>query len=32
VRFLVHLLLRRGLNIFAWYRIALAGALVYFYY
>jgi undecaprenyl-diphosphatase len=32
VRFLVHLLLRKGLNVFAWYRIALAGALVYFYY
>jgi undecaprenyl-diphosphatase len=32
VRFLVHWLTRHGLGLFAWYRLALAGALaVYFY-
>lgn len=31
VRFLVHLLLRHGLNVFAWYRLAVAGALAYYY-
>ena len=30
VRFLVHLLLRHGLNIFAWYRLAFAGVLILF--
>ena len=32
VRFLVHLLLRRGLNLFAWYRLGIAGVLAYYYY
>ncbi|WP_414661528.1 undecaprenyl-diphosphate phosphatase [Horticoccus sp. 23ND18S-11] len=32
IRFTVHLLLRHGLNFFAWYRIALAGALAWHYY
>lgn len=32
VRFLVHFLLRHGLNFFAWYRLVLAGALVLHYY
>jgi undecaprenyl-diphosphatase len=32
VRFLVHFLLRHGLNFFAWYRLLLAGALVLHYY
>lgn len=32
VRFLVHFLLRHGLNFFAWYRLLLAGALVMHYY
>lgn len=32
VRYFVHFLLRHGLNFFAWYRLALAGALAYYYY
>lgn len=32
VRFLVHFLLRHGLNFFAWYRLVLAGALMLHYY
>lgn len=32
VRFLVHFLLRHGLNFFAWYRLLLAGALILHYY
>lgn len=32
VRYLVHLLLRHGLNIFAWYRLILAGLLAMHYY
>jgi undecaprenyl-diphosphatase len=32
VRYFVHLLLRHGLNVFAWYRLALAGALAAHYY
>jgi undecaprenyl-diphosphatase len=32
VRFFVQVLLRHGLNMFAWYRIALAGALAFQYY
>lgn len=32
VRFFLHLLLRHGLNLFAWYRLVLAGALVLHYY
>lgn len=32
IRFFVHLLLRHGLNAFAWYRLALAGALALHYY
>lgn len=31
VRFLVHLLLRRGLNYFAWYRLILAGGILLYY-
>jgi undecaprenyl pyrophosphate phosphatase UppP len=32
VRFLVHFLLRHGLNFFAWYRLLLGGALAMHYY
>jgi undecaprenyl-diphosphatase len=32
VRYFVHLLLRHGLNVFAWYRLAVAGALAWFYF
>jgi undecaprenyl-diphosphatase len=32
VRFFVQVLLRHGLNMFAWYRLALAGALALHYY
>jgi undecaprenyl-diphosphatase len=32
VRYFVHLLVRHGLNVFAWYRLALAGALLMYYY
>lgn len=32
VRYMVQLLIRHGLNVFAWYRLALAGALTYYYY
>lgn len=32
VRYFAHLLVRHGLNVFAWYRLALAGALALYYY
>jgi undecaprenyl-diphosphatase len=32
VRYFANLLVRHGLNFFAWYRIALAGALAFYYY
>ena len=32
VRYFAQLLLRHGLNFFAWYRLALAGALLLYYY
>jgi undecaprenyl-diphosphatase len=32
VRFLVHWLTRHGLGIFAWYRLAVAGALAVVFY
>ena len=32
VRFFANLLVRHGLNFFAWYRLALAGALAMYYY
>jgi undecaprenyl-diphosphatase len=32
IRYMVQLLIRHGLNLFAWYRIALAGALAFLYY
>ena len=32
VRFFVQVLLRHGLNMFAWYRLVLAGALALHYY
>ena len=32
VRYFAQLLVRHGLNFFAWYRIALAGALMLYYY
>ena len=32
VRYFANLLVRHGLNFFAWYRLALAGALALYYY